>query len=476
MSEKRTHTPWLSGHETFLVALLGLLVFAALNALMLQYHYEAWTNPKVGFWTAFFNKFEISGFDSYTYIIVSKWRPLYVLARHPLLAAMMWPLSELNVWLKDVTGMNCAIHIVAVVWTLLSLASWLLMHRILRRLMGLGMGESLLLTLYFFSFSHVMLTAFTPDHMTLTLPLLLAAVYLAGRAIQRGRTLPTWQALTLAFVAAGVTTTNIVKIALADLFTQAPPSPPRGGEMTPPCAIAEGNPAPHSGVMWGLIRHFALYLIPAAIIAAAYLYQQRTTQVEESRYAENVIEKRSAKDSVFAVEIQKSLAATERRKEQQIMDIPGVTNTEYHISRRASLVENVFGEGFLLHEDFALKDANRHRPVLVRYRHWWQYAIEGTVVLLFVLGAWCGRRNRVVLMTLSMLAFDMLLHVGLNFASADVYIMTAHWAFAVPVAMACLFRRVAGLPRLSMAVTAATLFLTAFLWTHNLQIVVNHIL
>lgn len=451
MSEKRNHTPWLSGHETFLVALLGLLVFAALNALMLQYHYEAWTNPKVGFWTAFFNKFEISGFDSYTYIIVSKWRPLYVLARHPLLAAMVWPLSELNVWLKDVTGVNCAIHIVAVAWTLLSLVSWLLLHRILRRLMGLGMGESLLLTLYFFSFSHVMLTAFTPDHMTLTLPLLLAAVYLAGRAIQRGRTLPVWQTLTLAFVSAGVTTTNIVKIALADLFTR-----PRK--------------------LMGLIRHFALYLIPAALLAAAYFYQQRTTQVEESRYAENVIEKRSAKDSVFAVEIQKSLKAGERRKEQQIMDIPGVTNTEYHISRRASLVENVFGEGFLLHEDFALKDANRHRPVLVRYRHWWQYAIEGAIVLLFVLGAWCGRRDRVVLMTLSMLAFDMLLHVGLNFASADVYIMTAHWAFAVPVAMACLFRRVARRPRLSMAVTAATLFLTAFLWTHNLRIVVGHII
>lgn len=441
----------ISRRETLAVAALGLVAFVALNALMLQYHYEAWTNPKVGFWTAFWNKFEISGFDSYTYIIVSKWRPLYVLARHPLLAAMMWPLAELNVWLKDVTGLNCAIHIVAVVWTLLSLCSWLLMHRILRRLMGLGVWPSLLLTLYFFSFSHVMLTAFTPDHMTLTLPLLLLTVYLAGRSIQRGRPLPLWQSLPLAFVSAGVTTTNIVKIAIADLFTR--PLKPLA-----------------------LVRHFALYLIPAALILAAYVYQQQTTQREESRYAENVIEKRSARDSVFAEEIQKSLAATEKRKEQQLFDMPGVTNTEYHIGRWPSLVENVFGEGFLLHDDFALKDANRHRPVLVRYRHWWQYAVEMAIVALFVIGLWCGRRDRVVLMTTAMLAFDMLLHVGLNFASADVYIMTAHWAFAVPVAMACLFRSVEHSPRLSMAVTCATLFLTFFLWAHNLQIIVAHIL
>ena len=96
--------------ETAIVMAAGLIVIVALNVMMLFYHYDLWTNPRVGFWTAFWNKFEVSGFDSYTYIIISKWRPLYALSRHPLLAAMVWPLSELNMWLRDVTGINCAIH------------------------------------------------------------------------------------------------------------------------------------------------------------------------------------------------------------------------------------------------------------------------------------------------------------------------------------------------------------------------------
>ena len=66
--------------EGLLVALLGLVIIVALNVMMLQYHYQPWTNPKVGFWSAFWNRFEISGFDPYTYIVVSKWRTIYVLS------------------------------------------------------------------------------------------------------------------------------------------------------------------------------------------------------------------------------------------------------------------------------------------------------------------------------------------------------------------------------------------------------------
>ena len=195
--------------ENILVAVVGLIIFATLNAIMLQYHYNLWTNPKVGFWSAFWNRFEISGFDSYTYIIVSQWRPLYTLSRHPLLALMFWPLSELNGWLTAYYHTNFAIFLVAAVWILASMCSWMILYRIFRRLIVLTAWKSLLLTLYFFSFSHVMLTTFVPDHMTLTLPLLLLSLYLAGSAVKKGKLIPLWQTLLLAFVATGVTTTNV---------------------------------------------------------------------------------------------------------------------------------------------------------------------------------------------------------------------------------------------------------------------------
>lgn len=443
---------WLSKHrETLLVGLLGMVCFIMLNVMMLHYNYDLFVRPKGGFWTTFWNHFEFSGFDPYTYIVISQWRPLYILSRHPLLAVMMWPMSQLNSWLTDITGINCAIFIVAVMWVLLSTASWLLMYRIQRRIMELGIVSSLLLTLFFFSFSHVLIITFVCDHMALTLPCLLLTIYLAGKAIKRGRRMPLWQSLPLLFVSTGITTTNMVKVGIADLFTM----------------IGRQK-------FSKIVRHFLVYFIPLSLLLSLYLYQDNTTQAEERQSIKNTVEARVKRDSVFADYWQREEKAKAERKRNQTVHLSIATNTEYHIDRLPSLIENVFGEGFLLHSDYALKDANRHRPVLVRYNHWWYYAVEAAIVALFLAGVWYGRRNRVLLMVVTMFAFDMLLHVGLNFASADVYIMTAHWAFVIPIAVACLLR---GINRRSVSITlhVMLLMLTVFLLIHNLTIIVNHI-
>ena len=439
--------------ENILVAVVGLIIFATLNAIMLQYHYNLWTNPKVGFWSAFWNRFEISGFDSYTYIIVSQWRPLYTLSRHPLLALMFWPLSELNGWLTAYYHTNFAIFLVAAVWILASMCSWMILYRIFRRLIVLTAWKSLLLTLYFFSFSHVMLTTFVPDHMTLTLPLLLLSLYLAGSAVKKGKLIPLWQTLLLAFVATGVTTTNVVKVVIADIASSW-----------------------RKATKKVLSLRLLAYAIPLAFIGIMYFYQLDTTQRREKERAETIIRKRSEKDSLFAKKIAESQEATKQLRANQIVNLSIVTNTEYHIDRLPSLVENVFGEGFMLHEDHVLKDANRERPVLVRYRHWSFYAIEGLIVGVFVLGAWYGRKERLMVAALLMFLFDMALHVGLNFASADVYIMTAHWAFVVPIATAFLMKRTENNERADMLLSCTILFLTVFLFVHNLRLTIPYIL
>ena len=440
--------------ETLLVTLLGFVIVVALNIMMLQYHYAPWTNPKVGFWSAFWNRFEVSGFDPYTYIVVSKWRPLYVLSRHPLLAGMMWPLSQLNGWLMEETGINCAIFIVGAMLVVCSLTAWMLMYRIQRKLFGMDVKISLLLTLYFYSFSHVMLTIFVEDHMAITLPLLLLTIYLAGRALQKGKTMPLWQSLPLLFISTGVTTTNCVKIGLADLFTQ--------WGKKPFCKI---------------VLHFLVYLIPFAMIGALYFYQEDNTQREEQRNIERTVNKRMERDSVFAAKWKQEQIDNKKRKEQQLIHLSFVTNTDYKIDRLPSLVENVFGEGFILHNRYPLRDANKdHRPVLVKYKYWWNYAFEAVIVLLFAAGVWYGRKKRLMWMVMSMFLFDMLLHVGLNFASADVYIMTAHWAFVIPIAVAYLIKETASMPKLNMTIVCAILFLTLYMWGHNLHIIIQHII
>lgn len=438
--------------ETLFVSIIGLVVFATLNVLMMMWHYELWTNPKVGFWSAFWNNFEVSGFDPYAYILISKWRPIYIISRHPLLSVMMWPLSELNGWLKEITGINCAIYIVAVLWTLLSTLSWLLLYKIIRKLVGLDLWNSLMLTALFFSFSHVFLITFICDHMALTLPLLLLAVYLGGKAIRENRTMPLWQSLPLLFISTGVTTTNCVKIAIADFFT-------RVGKSS-----------------WlGLVRHFALYLVPLGIMLGLYFYQESTTQEEERKSVENVVRKRAARDPAFAKYWKEYQELQNERKRTQLVKISFVTNTEYRIDRLPSLVENIFGEGLLMHDTYVLKDSNRqHRPVDLQYRNWWQYAVEAVVVLLFLFGLWAGRRDKILLTVAGMFLFDMLLHVGLNFASSDVYIMTAHWAFVIPIAYAFALKATKDKPQCNFALRCVILFLMIYMLANNVPLIANY--
>lgn len=440
--------------ETLIMGLVGLVVMAALNIMMLQYHYDIWTNPKVGFWSAFYPRFEISGFDPQTYITICQWRPIYDMTRHPLLAVMMWPLSELNGFLMEEFHMNCTIFIVAILWTMMAVASWLLMFRILRKLLALSFASSALLTTWFFSFSHIMLVIFTPDHMSITLPLLLLTIYLAGKAIKRKRPMPYWQSIPLLFVSTGVTTTNMVKVGLADLFTQ-----------------------------WGrkpfkhIVLHFLVYLVPLGIIFGAYYYQHVTTEVAEKEHVSSIIRKKAAKDPAFAEQMKKDSINSAKNKASQQVKLSFVSHTEHHIDRMPSIVENIFGEGIILHDEYVLQDANKHhRPYDLPYRHWWYYAMEGVTVGLFVMGLLCGIRKRFMWIPLSMFLFDMLLHVGLEFASADVYIMTAHWAFVMPIAVGYLL---SSAHRRSLhvysAILVVILLLTGFQWWHNLHLIFNYI-
>ena len=198
--------------------------------------------------------------------------------------------------------------------------------------------------------------------------------------------------------------------------------------------------------------------------------------MEERKSNTELMIKKAKRDSVFAKQWEKAKIETRERRARQIVDIPIVTNTEHHIDRIPSLVENIWGEGIILHEDYALMDSNKTRPALVRYNHWWYYVLEAMTVLLFAAGVWSGRRKRLMWMTMTMFLLDMALHVGLEFANADAYIMTAHWAFVMPIAAAYLLKATEKMRIANATVTCLLLFLTLFSWGHNLKIIVEHII
>ena len=140
--------------------------------------------------------------------------------------------------------------------------------------------------------------------------------------------------------------------------------------------------------------------------------------------------------------------------------------TDISTSRPATIVENLFGESLQLHSSYLLQDTLRSRPVVVPYDWAINYIVEALIAVLFLAGIWMGRRSKFLWMILSGFIFDMTLHLVLGFGINEVYIMTAHWAFVIPLAIAFLVKAAEHTPhalKLRILLTALTLWL----WGYN---------
>lgn len=435
----------------FLIVLLGLCIFGAMNGLMLMHNPEVWTSQKFGAWSAFHKDFVFSGFDQHTYIVVSKWRPLFEIYRHPMLAFMIWPLTWINSILSEYFHMNCAIYVVAVTYTLVSTATWCLLYALFRRRIGLSRALSLLLLLFYFSFAYVLLASFVPDHMIWTQFLLILTIYLASS--EKG--MRWWQALVLYLFAAGVTLTNGIKVWLIDMLA----------------AYSNAN-------FIKLFRRSLLYFIPTILMGCVYLWQQEIFYEEEVSYQELMRQRAIERDSVAAMRrFTRDSLFLAKRMEKQSVDSRFFAFTDNTVDRGQLVYENFFGEGFILHKEHLMEDANakKARPVIVHYKDWWNYVAEVGIMVLFAAGIWWGRRKRLLWLAMLPFLFDVCLHIGLRFAAADVYIMTAHWAYVIPIAIGFMLKECKKTFLRSVVITTLVA-LTVFLWWHNLNLLVPYIL
>lgn len=430
-------------------------MFALLNSMMVATIPPEWTDTHIGAWTAFHKGFTFSGFDQHTYVVVSHWRPIYVHLRHPILAYMIWPLTQVNEGLKDACGINCAVYVLAVAWTLLSTLTWVLMYKIFRKVMDMKIHESILLNVLFFSFAYIMLVTFIPDHMLLSMTVLLSMLYIAGKAQKDGKGIATWKALLLYFIGTGISTTNGLKLWMTDIIGRW-----KAGNRT------------------ALLKHCIMYLIPTLLLAAAYLYQEDTVNKEEERYQKRMEALAMKRDSVgFTKMIEDGKKRVAARTDKQMIDIPLFEWTDMTIPVLPTLTDNIFGEGFQLHKDHLLEDANipDSRPIFVKYTDWYNYMAEGLLILLFIAGIAAGFRERFLWMCMTPFCIDMLLHVGMRFALTDVYIMTAHWAFAIPIAIAYLIKRIRQKKLAYNGMMSLLAGMTIFLLTWNLSLIIKHL-
>lgn len=462
-----------------------LVVFLALDALVVCKYYDVFTPQTRFYWHLFISKFHVSGFDPITYSVVSNWTAGYNVYRHPLLAFFMYVPYLINQGLMCITGINCAIFIVSAIQTFCAFYGAIFLYRIFREIVGVSRTDSSLLTFFFFGFAFVMLSTMVPDHFIISMMLLLLALYVSGKLIQKRRSLSIWQSALYFFLTAGTSLNNGLKIYLSMLFVN-------GKRIFRPKYLFFAILLP-TALTWGAARMSYDHIVwPRDVAAKAArakakaakqkkqeeekLRKQHDDSVRIASFTAYQLDSLSA-DSARRDSIAKAKPKPVRRRKngKPISNGEFLSWTDITTSRTESLVENLFGEGIQLHEDNLLGDVLNSRPIIINYRHAFNYIVEAVIVMLFIAGIWCGRRSRFMWLVMSYFALDIALHIGLGFAINEVYIMSAHWMYAIPIAMAFLMKAISGRRRQALALKTIVALLAAYLWIWNVSLIVRYL-
>lgn len=450
------------------LALAVVLVFVLLNALTIYKYGDLFMRPADDYWKLFIGRFRVSGYDPITYYVLSDWETRYNVYRHPLLAFFMYLPYLLNQGVMALTGLNGVQVVTALILVAASLYSFLFLHRIFREIVGLSKTDALLLSTLYFSFAYIMVATMVPDHFILSMMMLLLTLLLAGRQLKEGRQMKRSQTIWLFIFTAGISLNNGIKVFLANLFVN-------GKRFFRPQNLILTVAVP-ALLMWLFCRwEYKTFVVEKEKARHAQKKQER----EEKREKERVLRLETArKDSIRKAQGDTMAAAAPVKKRVYTGKPIGKGEfmrwTDITTSRWETAVENLFGESLQLHEQHLLGDVFRRRPIIVRYDHWWNYGVEAVAVLLFLVGIWCGRRSRFLWLTLSFMAVDMALHMGLGFGINEIYIMSPHYLYAIPIAMAYLLKAKTKVMRLS--VRTLVLLLAVYLWIHNGYLLTQYML
>ena len=442
-----------------LPAAVAAVVAVALNALFVLKMHAVFTplRPAAEMQRVMLRHFGVAGYDPLTLITVSSWIDIYNVERHPLLAFLIAPLSLLNSGLARLTGADCALFIAAALMSACAFYSFVFIRRIFTDVMELRRADANLLTVLFASFAYVMVISFTPDHFGFSQCMLLIVLYVAGMRIRKRRAVPTWQMAVLFLFATGITTTNCVKAALMQLVVN-------GKKFFRPRNLLLGIGVP-ALLLWGFCKfEHKVFVAPIDKVRhEARLKRQAARQAEEARAMKLYAQADSATRAELAKKMVKKRVATKAGR--PISNDGMMRWSDVTTPRWPTIVENLMGEPLQLHGRYLLGDVLRSRPVFVEYEYAANYIAEAMAALLFLVGVACGLRSRFLWLALGWFAFDMTLHLGLGFGINEVYIMSPHWLFVFPVAMAFAFRRAEGKPLVALRVAVGCL--AAWLLAYN---------
>ena len=472
---------------------LGIfLALAILNGVVIARYAGTFTLVTDDYYKNFIRHFCVSGFDPLTYWVLSDWNAAYNVYRHPLLAFYMYIPYLINMGLMKLTGYNCALFIAVIIQMFCGFYATLFLQRIFREVLELDKAASSILTLLFFSFGYVMVTCIVPDHFVISMLLLILALYVSGRRIKHNHPLKIWQTVVYFVLTAGTSLNNGLKIFFSALFVN------RKRFFRPKyLLLAVILPA---ALLWGFCRwEYRTFVWPVEMerkemkakkTAEKKARQERMAQlkqIKDSLTKDSIqrglkiitpeeIAQKAKNDSIQKA---KQLARNEARKKRgpkqgaPIMKGEFMNWTDATSSRTLSIIENLMGESIQLHQDYVLQDELRHRPMFVNYRYAFNYIVEALIIILFLAGIWAGRKSRYLWLVMSYFGLDMLLHIGLGFGLNEVYIMTGHWIYALPIAIGFLLKETRH-QRYSLCLKSLLLTIGLFLLIYNGILIIGY--
>jgi hypothetical protein len=472
---------------------LGIfLALAILNGVVIARYAGTFTLVTDDYYKNFIRHFCVSGFDPLTYWVLSDWNAAYNVYRHPLLAFYLYIPYLINMGLMKLTGYNCALFIAVIIQMFCGFYATLFLQRIFREVLELDKAASSILTLLFFSFGYVMVTCIVPDHFVISMLLLILALYVSGRRIKHNHPLKIWQTVVYFVLTAGTSLNNGLKIFFSALFVN------RKRFFRPKyLLLAVILPA---ALLWGFCRwEYRTFVWPVEM-ARKEMKAKKTA--EKKARQERMAQLKQIKDSLTKDSIQrglkiitpeeiaqkakndsiqkaKQLARNEARKKRgpkqgaPIMKGEFMNWTDATSSRTLSIVENLMGESIQLHQDYVLQDELRHRPMFVNYRYAFNYIVEALIIILFLAGIWAGRKSRYLWLVMSYFGLDMLLHIGLGFGLNEVYIMSGHWIYALPIAIGFLLKETRH-QRYSLCLKSLLLTIGLFLLIYNGILIIGY--
>ena len=227
-------------------------------------------------------------------------------------------------------------------------------------------------------------------------------------------------------------------------------------------------------------------VLPAALLWGTAMWEYRTYVLpkEKSRAEMKVRQEEALKEKVAAMspEERKTFETKQARRElrlklqkeksgQPMEDHGFLKWTDISTSRWQSVYENLFGESLQFHRQHFLEDTLVGRPVFVKYDKMFNYIVEAIILFLALAGIWFGRQRRFLWLCLSCFGVDMFIHLILGFGLNEIFIMSPHFMFVLPIATAYLFKSVHW-----QWLRLAVVFLTVYLLVYNGYLLTNFLL